>query len=126
MRGGTGNMTSNNFFPSHQLASQNSALLSQTTSSKQAIGSYANRNGKNNGQANAEGKFDQQMTQNLLRQSGHGVNQAEMLRVADLVTNPSQEYVQQREMAIAAAQNGKQVLEQNGGPNGAVTSADIR
>ena len=38
MRGGTGNMTSNNFFPSHQLASQNSALLSQTTSSKQAIG----------------------------------------------------------------------------------------
>ena len=46
-----------------------------------------------------------------------------MLRVADLVTNPSQEYVQQREMAMAA--QGKQLMDSNGA-NGAVTSADIR
>lgn len=51
-------MTSNNFFPSHQLNSQNSALLSQTTSSKQAIGSYVNRNGAKNVPSDAK-TFDQ-------------------------------------------------------------------
>ena len=61
------------------------------------------------------------MTQNLLRQSGQNNNQAEMLRVADLVTNPSQEFVQQREAALTAAAAAGKTEE-----NGAVTSADIR
>jgi len=66
LRKGNSNMTSNNFFPSHQLASQNSALLSQTTSSKQGIVTYAQRNSTKNGVTEGQ-KFDQQMTQNLLR-----------------------------------------------------------
>ena len=62
------------------------------------------------------------MTQNLLRQSGHGPTQAEMLRVADLVTNPSQEYVQHQRMI--SGDPGAQQTQQD--INNAVTSADIR
>ena len=51
---------------------------------------------------NAVKGFDTQMTQNLLRQSGHGINQAEMLRVADLVTNPSTEFMQQQRDGVSA------------------------
>ena len=61
------------------------------------------------------------MTQNLLRQSGHATNQAEMLRVADLVTNPSTEYTQQHRDAVIAMG-----LKQGDQASGAVTSADIR
>ena len=60
------------------------------------------------------------MTQNLLRQSGHATNHAEMLRVADLVTNPSTEYTQQHRDAVIA------MGLKHGDGSGAVTSADIR
>ena len=63
------------------------------------------------------------MTQNLLRSSGLGANQAEMLRVADLVTNTSQEFLQQQNAALAAM--NKQASDPSA-TNTAVTSADIR
>ena len=56
--------------------------------------------------------------QMLLRKSGTGANQTEMLRVANLVTNPSSEA-----FAMRTAQGGGSA----GGDSGpAVTSADIR
>ena len=54
-----------------------------------------------------------------MRKSGTGANQTEMLRVANLVTNPSSE-----QFGLRTAQNGGSAA---GGDNGpAVTSADIR
>lgn len=55
----------------------------------------------------------------LLRKSGTGANQTEMLRVANLVTNPSSE-----QFGLRTAQTGGSAAGGDGGP--AVTSADIR
>ena len=97
MHAGNPNMTTKNFFPSHhhqQLASQNSALLSQAASSKQAInsGQYranmvlssnttqgTNINIQQSPEVERTKTFDKQMTQNLLRfSSGGGNNITEM------------------------------------------------